>query len=112
MEASLSHHWINARVKNCKILRTSATPERSRRRTGTALRSRRLSECEAPSEGVARRVTLAGITRHPTEAWITQMARNAVDDTSGGLRQCRYVLHDRDAKFCAAFEDVLASERI
>src|SRR5919107_5152962 len=28
----------------------------------------------------SRRVTLAGITRQPTEAWITQMARNAVDD--------------------------------
>ncbi|MFN7999190.1 MAG: helix-turn-helix domain-containing protein [Bryobacteraceae bacterium] len=59
-----------------------------------------------------RRITLAGITRHPTEAWITQMARNAVDDTAGALRQCRYVLHDKDAKFCAAFEDVLASESI
>ena len=52
------------------------------------------------------------MTRHPTEAWMTQMARNAVDDTSGGLRQCRYVLHDRDAKFCAAFDDVLASDGI
>ena len=30
-----------------------------------------------------RRVTLAGITRHPTEAWMAQMARNAVDETSG-----------------------------
>jgi putative transposase len=30
-----------------------------------------------------RRVTLAGITRRPTEPWITQMARNAVDETSG-----------------------------
>ena len=59
-----------------------------------------------------RRITLAGITRHPTEAWITQMARNAVDNTAGRLRQCRYVLHDRDAKFCAAFDDVLASESI
>jgi transposase InsO family protein len=59
-----------------------------------------------------RRITLAGITRHPSEAWITQMARNAVDDTAGALGQCRYVLHDRDAKFCAAFDDVLASERI
>jgi putative transposase len=57
-----------------------------------------------------RRITLGGITRHPTEAWITQMARNAVDDTCGALRPCRYVLHDRDAKFCAAFDDVLASE--
>lgn len=36
-----------------------------------------------------RRVTLAGITRHPTEAWMTQMARNAVDETSGYLRQHR-----------------------
>ena len=38
------------------------------------------------------------------------MARNAVDDTSGGVRQCRYLLHDRDAKFCPAFDEVLASE--
>lgn len=59
-----------------------------------------------------RRVTLAGITRHPTETWITQMARNAVDETCGGLRQCRYVLHDRDTKFCRAFDQVLASEGI
>src|SRR5215475_4861227 len=34
-----------------------------------------------------RRITLAGMTRHPTDAWMTQMARNAVDATSGGLRQ-------------------------
>ena len=40
------------------------------------------------------------------------MARNAVDDTSGGVRQCRYLLHDRDAKFCPAFDEVLASEGI
>jgi putative transposase len=59
-----------------------------------------------------RRITLAGMTRHPTQSWIIQMARNAVDDTSGALRQCRYLLHDRDVKFCAAFDDVLASEGI
>jgi putative transposase len=56
-----------------------------------------------------RRITLAGITRHPTDAWMAQVARNAVDETSGCLRQCRYVLHDRDAKFSAAFDDVLRS---
>ena len=38
---------------------------------------------------------------------MTQMARNAVDETSGCLRHHRYVLHDRDAKFCAAFDDLL-----
>jgi transposase InsO family protein len=56
-----------------------------------------------------RRVTLAGITRHPTEAWMTQMARNAVDEPSGCLQNCRYVLHDRDTKFCAAFDEILRS---
>jgi putative transposase len=49
----------------------------------------------------SRRVTLAGMTRHPTEAWMLQMARN-VDETSGCLCNHRYLLHDRDAKFCAA----------
>jgi len=40
------------------------------------------------------------------------MARNAVDEMSGGLRGDRYVLHDRDTKFCAAFDEVLAGEGI
>jgi hypothetical protein len=30
-----------------------------------------------------------------------QMARNAVDPDSGHLRSQRYILHDRDTKFCA-----------
>src|SRR5205814_5928816 len=59
-----------------------------------------------------RRVTLAGITRHPTETWMTQMARNAVNEPAGALRRCRYLLQDRDAKFCVAFQDVFASEGI
>src|SRR5262245_49067949 len=54
-----------------------------------------------------RRVTLAGITRHPTETWMTQMARNAVDEASSHLRQHRYLLHDRDTKFCASFRAIL-----
>ena len=56
-----------------------------------------------------RRVSLAGITRHPTEEWMTQMARNAVDEESGYLRGHRYVLHDRDAKFCADLRKTLAT---
>lgn len=59
-----------------------------------------------------RRVTLAGFTRHPTETWMTQMGRNAAGDATGALGQCRYLLHDRDAKFSSAFDDVLASERV
>ena len=56
-----------------------------------------------------RRVSLAGITRHPTETWMEQMARNAIDEESGYLRQHRYLLHDRDTKFCASFRDLLAT---
>ena len=55
----------------------------------------------------SRRVTLAGITRHPTEEWMTQIARNAVNADSGYLRQVRYVLHDRDTKFCTSFKDIM-----
>src|SRR5688572_20758348 len=56
-----------------------------------------------------RRVSIAGITRHPTQAWMEQMARNATDETSGCLRQQRYVLHDRDTKFCASFRSILTT---
>jgi putative transposase len=54
-----------------------------------------------------RRVTLAGITRHPTHEWIEQIARNLTDTESGALSGQRYMLHDRDAKFCAGFRSIL-----
>jgi len=54
-----------------------------------------------------RRVSLASVTRHPTEEWMEQMARNAVDEDSGYLNRHRYVLHDRDTKFCAEFRRTL-----
>ena len=54
-----------------------------------------------------RKVTLAGITRHPTEQWMEQIARNLTDAEGGALRGQRYVLHDRDAKFCARFRSIL-----
>lgn len=56
-----------------------------------------------------RRVTLAGITRHPTTLWMEQIARNAVDEVSGSMRQVRFALHDRDSKFCASFRGILRS---
>jgi putative transposase len=56
-----------------------------------------------------RRVTVAGITRHPTEQWMVQMARNAVDEIDGALRHIRFALHDRDSKFCASFRATLSS---
>lgn len=57
----------------------------------------------------SRRVSIAGITRHPDEEWMQQMARNATQDRWGSLTRCRYVLHDRDTKFCTSFRSTLAS---
>lgn len=37
------------------------------------------------------------------------MGRNAIDEASGYLRQHRYVLQDRDTKFCEEFPKTLAA---
>ena len=39
-----------------------------------------------------RRVTLAGITRHPTEEWMQQVARNLTDAEGRALLGQRYLL--------------------
>lgn len=57
----------------------------------------------------SRRISLAGITRHPDEAWMEQMARNATDESWGHLERRRYALHDRDTKFCVSFRATLAA---
>ena len=57
----------------------------------------------------SRRVSLAGITRHPDQAWMQQMARNATGEAWGFLDQRRYALHDRDTKFCSVFRATLAA---
>ena len=58
-----------------------------------------------------RQVTIAGITDQPEESWMQQMARNATLEGEGCLsrRKVRYLLHDRDAKFCASFRETLAT---
>jgi hypothetical protein len=57
----------------------------------------------------SRRVDIAGITVHPNEAWMKQIARNATMDDCGALRDCRYLLHDRDTKFTRSFRAILVS---
>ncbi len=57
----------------------------------------------------SRRVSVAGITRHPDQEWMEQIARSATQETWGYLDGCRYVLHDRDTKFGASFRSVLAA---
>jgi transposase InsO family protein len=56
-----------------------------------------------------RRITIAGITWHPGREWMEQIARTATQESWGYLNRCRYVLHDRDKKFCASFRSALAA---
>jgi hypothetical protein len=54
-------------------------------------------------------VLIAEITDHPDASWMSQVARNARLEELGYLHGCRYVLQDRDAKFCAEFRRTLAA---
>src|SRR6202162_3645471 len=57
----------------------------------------------------SRRVHIAGITRHPDSEWMERIGHRATQESWGYLHPCRYVLHDRDTKFCASFRSALAS---
>jgi putative transposase len=53
----------------------------------------------------SRSVHIAGITPHPANSWMIQIARN-VTDSEVGPRGKRYLILDRDAKFSDGFRMV------
>jgi putative transposase len=57
----------------------------------------------------SRKVEIAGMTPHPNEAWMKQIARNVTMDEWGFLGNCRYLIHDRDTKYCRSFRDIIES---
>jgi len=57
----------------------------------------------------SREVHIAGITPNPNENWMKQMARNVTMADYGFLSGCKYLIHDRDSKFCASFSSIIKS---
>jgi transposase InsO family protein len=58
-------------------------------------------------ELATRRVQVAGITPHPTAAFMQQCARQLTDPCDGFLLGKRYLIHDRDTTFTQAFDGLL-----
>src|SRR4030095_9625121 len=55
----------------------------------------------------SRKIHVAGVTPHPNEAWMIQVARNLTMEEWGCLAPGQYLIHDRDTKFCAAFQQII-----
>src|ERR1700674_174604 len=59
-----------------------------------------------------RMVNIAGITLHPDERWMQQIARNVTMEGVGALQDCRYLLHDRDTKYTRSFRAIVESGQV
>jgi transposase InsO family protein len=54
-----------------------------------------------------REVHIAGVTANPNEQWMIQVARHLTMEEWGILKPGQYLIHDRDQKFCPAYNQLL-----
>lgn len=63
-------------------------------------------------ELATRRVHIVGCTEHPTTEWVVPQARQLTWHLQDGLLPVRFLIHDRDTKFCQGFDTVFKSEGV
>ncbi|SMD26038.1 integrase core domain-containing protein [Kibdelosporangium aridum] len=63
-------------------------------------------------EHAHRRIRSLGATPHPTADWVTQAARNLIMDLEDAGYRARFLIRDRDGKFPALFDVILADAGI
>jgi putative transposase len=59
-----------------------------------------------------RKVHVAGCTSNPDGAWVTQQARNVALGLDRRKQPLKFLIHDRDSKFCGPFDEVFATEGV
>ena len=60
----------------------------------------------------SRRLHITAATRNPDGTFVTQQARNLCFELDKRDEPARFLIRDRDSKFCGAFDEVLRCEGI
>lgn len=66
----------------------------------------------AAIDHASRRIRILGATAHPTTTWVVQAARNLVMDLEDTGCRVEYLIRDRDGKYPALFDMILADAHI
>jgi hypothetical protein len=60
----------------------------------------------------SRQVHVAGVTPHPNQAWMMQVAHTITMEEWGFLSPGQYLIHDRDGKYCPAFQHIIDTAEV
>jgi putative transposase len=63
-------------------------------------------------EHATRRIRILGVTAHPSNAWVTQQARNLLMDLDERAGAIKLLIRDRDTKFTAVWDAVFTAAGI